>query len=225
MPFSIFGLNLATIFQVVALLAVLFFEFRVKDKRWRIGVIVAAIVVSTAAGVLEWRHQVSEAERNSKEREQAQQVLSDIGNGVAQVEQPIADISNTSREGLAEIRALQGRNAEQRTMISSLRDDVQRANSQYLAAQDRVVSLSQQVAVLQEQLARDAQAAEAARAVAAQERQRQTAAANMANAQAACAASYSTGRTDTGSWSSQQYVDLRPYGGGRCLNGVYYPPN
>lgn len=224
MPFSIFGLNLGTIFQVVALLTVLFFEFRVKSKRWRIGVVIAAIVISIAAGVFDWRHQVAEAEIATLEKRESSRVLNKIGTGVAEVERPMAEISTNSRDSLAEIRELRQRNADQRSMITSLASNVQRANSQYQAAQDRVISLSQQIAVLQERIDGDSAAAQAARVVEAQERRRQTAAANMANAQAACAASYSEYRTETGSGSSQQYVDLSRYGGGRCLNGVYYPP-
>lgn len=220
MPFTIFGLNGGTLLQIIALVAVLFLEFRNSDRRWRIGVISCAILISIAVGFMDWRYQLDASEREQVAAQQASERLEGIHTGVADVRPPIDEISANSRDSLSELRELRQRNADQRAMIGSLTREVQRASTQYSMAQDQVVSLSQQLAVLQERIDQDSEAARLARAVAAEESQRQTLAANRAAAQAACAASY-TVRPDGG--ATTVLPDLRPYGGGSCLNGVYFP--
>lgn len=216
MPFSTYWLSASAIFQIVAMLLVLALEFRGTDRRWRVGVVVVAILGTALIGFFEWQQQVAGAKLVASEKQEQSKILGDIGIGMA----PIGEISTTSKDSLGEIRALKQINSEQRSLISGLSTQVQSANSKFLTAQEKVVSMSQQIAALQGQIDRDSVQSAAASRDAAEEARLQTAAINRSNAQAACAASYRV----TANGSSQQGVDLRPYGGGSCLNGVYYPP-
>lgn len=220
--FSFFGMNTALIFQMVALLVALTIEIKYDDKRWKRLAIIVAILLSLVAGIVGW---IYETERNAAEqieKTETSRVLTEIGTGVS-------GVTTTSKDSLAQLNKLRERNVEQQALISDLNGSVRQANlqsqrayAQYRAAQDQVISLSQEVVALQERINRDSAAAQAARAVAAEESRQQTMAANRAAAQAACAASYRC--SADGMSCSTIYPDLRAYGGGSCLNGVYNPP-